>query len=828
MPASERKNFPHILLTDTAKSERYTYPSKGGGEFRLKIRDRKDHGERLKEQLNLIQQQAQGLVEQRSTIGVRSDFGLYLQFESDPGFPLKLESLEDQRSGIELLVAKEQEGEDKKVATATVYVPEGKLVHLFKIVEKYLAETNKKSGEPKNKKLVESIANIKLASLKAFWTDEEEFDSIAKNEKIWWEAWLRAGENLEEQNEILGLFRDQSARHQISLSKNEIFFPERTVLLAYASKAQFLESIFLLNCLAELRRAKVTAETFTRLSRIEQREWVERIKARFIRPHDGVPAICILDTGVNNGHPLIEPGLDDKDMHTYNPNWGLADHDGHGTEMAGLSLYGDLSEVLNDDQPIPLQHKLESVKILPPSGENPPELYGNITKEAVARAEISSPFRNRAICLAVTTTEFRDRGQPSSWSAAIDQLCSGAEDEQTRLMLISAGNVNFDSLVDYPASNQTEGIHDPGQSWNAVTVGACTEKDYIDHLTYPGWSCTASKGGLCPSSSTSLIWQKQWPLKPDIVLEGGNVGWNPAANSADYIDSLQLLSTYWQPQVKYFAATGDTSAATALAARMAAMIQTLYPNFWPETIRGLLVHSAAWTEEMLRGINLWKDKKSAIANLLRIYGFGVPDLTRARWCASNILTLIVQTSRQPYFQEGIDIKTNELHLHELLWPRDILMELGEAEVEMRVTLSYFIEPSPGRRGWNHKFRYASHGLRFETKAATETTDEFRRRINKVARREVDDYEKTSSDSSEWLLGSDLRSRGSIHSDYWRGTAVALAEKGHIAVFPVNGWWRERKHLKRWDRQARYSLIVTIKTPSEEIDIYTPVANLVLV
>jgi hypothetical protein len=74
----------------------------------------------------------------------------------------------------------------------------------------------------------------------------------------------------------------------------------------------------------------------------------------------------------------------------------------------------------------------------------------------------------------------------------------------------------------------------------------------------------------------------------------------------------------------------------------------------------------------------------------------------------------------------------------------------------------------------------------------------------------------------------LRSRGSIHSDYWRGTAVALAEKGHIAVFPVSGWWRERKHLKRWDRKARYSLIVTIKTPSEEIDIYTPVANLVLV
>jgi hypothetical protein len=39
---------------------------------------------------------------------------------------------------------------------------------------------------------------------------------------------------------------------------------------------------------------------------------------------------------------------------------------------------------------------------------------------------------------------------------------------------------------------------------------------------------------------------------------------------------------------------------------------------------------------------------------------------------------------------------------------------------------------------------------------------------------------------------------------------------------VVGWWRERPHLGRFDRRARYSLIVSIRTPVEEIDIYTPV------
>jgi hypothetical protein len=40
---------------------------------------------------------------------------------------------------------------------------------------------------------------------------------------------------------------------------------------------------------------------------------------------------------------------------------------------------------------------------------------------------------------------------------------------------------------------------------------------------------------------------------------------------------------------------------------------------------------------------------------------------------------------------------------------------------------------------------------------------------------------------------------------------------------VTGWWKERPHLNRWNRQARYSLIVNIETDSTEVDLYTPIA-----
>jgi hypothetical protein len=42
--------------------------------------------------------------------------------------------------------------------------------------------------------------------------------------------------------------------------------------------------------------------------------------------------------------------------------------------------------------------------------------------------------------------------------------------------------------------------------------------------------------------------------------------------------------------------------------------------------------------------------------------------------------------------------------------------------------------------------------------------------------------------------------------------------GGIAVFPRKGWW-SKDHL---EQQVRYSLIVTIRTPGQ--DIYTEIAN----
>ena len=109
------------------------------------------------------------------------------------------------------------------------------------------------------------------------------------------------------------------------------------------------------------------------------------------------------------------------------------------------------------------------------------------------------------------------------------------------------------------------------------------------------------------------------------------------------------------------------------------------------------------------------------------------------------------------------------------------------------------------------------------KTATETRTQFRARINKAARDE-EMGQGSQGDEGDWFLGDDLRGRGSIHSDWWEGTASDLAERGHIGVYPVIGWWRESHQLGRWNRLARYALVVTIETPQVDVDLYTPVMN----
>lgn len=810
----------NIILTDTGEVIGYTSPQTGRGEFKFPRRSRVEHGNNLKRKIEIAWEENEEAGRTVGAISVSTREGMYLEFLSSPGNDLKIKSLENMQAGVRLLNVREEGEGDSKIIRATVYIPPGKESYFAKKVSEYL-ESDTASGKPKNAELINSIEDIQLAILEAFWigNNTEIPDMVPK----WCEAWIRIPLNLPEEDPyevVKKEFVNQCKLLSIECKDEMIKFPERAVMLIKANKIQLQGLISLSQYISEFRIAAEVSQFFTELSNSEQNHWVEDLLNRMEVNSDSNTFLCILDTGLNNGHRLIAPVSSDSDLHSYKSDWGRSDHSGHGTEMAGIATFFNLEQVLSTNDEIQIPHKIESVKILPPKGQNDPNLYGYITGQATSIVEIERPNANRVLCMAVTARGHNTKdGSPSSWSAAIDAISSGYEDDTKRLIILSAGNVQLTEISErgYPLSSELHAIENPGQSWNAITVGAFTEKVLITDEQLDGYSPVAEAGDLSPFSSTSTFWDRKWPIKPEIVCEGGNL----ACLDGDYTncDDLSLLTTHFRPVIKNFTTINATSAATAQASWIAAQLMNEYPNLWPETIRGLIIHSAEWTERM-RSRFLGTGLKKEYYNLLRNCGYGVPNLDRALRCAKNSVNLIIEDELQPYHKVKSDYKTKDMHLHELPWPKEVLLGLGEIDVSLRVTLSYFIDPSPGEIGWKDRYRYASCGLRFDVNNVNESTEEFKQRINKQMRDE--DYSGGDSGSDRWKIGSDNRHLGSIHSDIWSGTAAQLCESNLISIYPTIGWWRERPQLRSWNKKIRYSLIISLSTPDTSIDLYAAI------
>ncbi len=642
------------------------------------------------------------------------------------------------------------------------------------------------------------------------------------------EAWLRKGG---EGASIIQRFKREANKAEIFVSERGLDFPETSVFLIRSSINQLKQSVLLLDCLAEFRFSKDSPAFFLDMNPREEQEWAENLSDRISteQSHKEI-AVCILDTGVNYSHPLLAQSITLSDTDSHNPNWGKNDHAGHGTKMAGLALYGDLYPLLVSRDKITLTHCLESIKILPPEGLNPEDLYGVITNEAIARAELLAIERKRIFNLAVTAQDFSNQNSnPTSWSATIDKLAFGYEDDSIkRLFLVSAGNLPYDEIKNYPYSNDLYAVQNPAQAWNCLTIGAFTEKVDIDTTNYPELTAIANEGELSPTSSTSILWNdSDCPIKPEIVMEGGNYAKDKKGFITSH-ESLSLITTRSDFQNKLFTMCGDTSAATAQASRYAALVAYEYPEFWAETIRGILVHTADYSKlnfdyEHIKTLNQEQKK-----NILRRFGYGHPKLKNALSSGKSICTLIIQDEIQPFIKEGSNVKTNEIKFFNLPLPVDALNQFPLEEVELKVTLSYFIDPNIRKINTKYSKTYSSCALRFDSKAGTESLEVFKKRVNKVEREILDSGRLetgfSNPENDQWVFGSNLRSYGSIHSDTWLGTAAQLAKKESICVYPVGGWWKTRKQLEKYNEKIRFSLLVTIQTKNTEVDIYNEIAN----
>jgi len=820
--------FPHLKIEGFGERGSYTTPLRPRSRTNYSDKSRNVHGQFLRERITEISTQiTQESVEDLPDDLIRED-AVYLEFEVNENFNA-FDSLDSERNYYRLLNIKKVDeivGGGSGFSIAVLSTERG-LSHFLQKINQFLdTSLDNENDIPRNKKLVQNIENIKKATVKSLWADHDRYFPET-NTKTWWEIWIRRKNFLEDTNEDQKVI-EQGSKVGISYNNQRLIFPEHLVRLAYATVEELASSLMYLDNIAELRKPHHASEFFTNEDVLEQADWIEElISRREIVRNDSNLFTCLLDTGVNNGHPLLSGIVTDDNMDSYDPQWGTADSmpNGHGTQMSSIILYGDLFEHLLSTNSVKTSISLESLKILQNGVVNSPNMYGHIVIQTIAKILIRHPERQRFFCMSITSDHYNYYGRPSSWSSTIDNLCSGNifDSNEKYLFLVSAGNVLINNASEYSTKNLNTSIEDPAQSFNAITVGAFTQKDLINNQLFPLTQPLASYSGMSPHNSTSINWLRNWPQKPDVVFEGGNLGRDQAGNIIN-IDSLELLAANRNFATNNFSTFDGTSAAAALCSRFINTVYTDYPTLWPETIRALIIHSANWSEEMLSNRDISSFNSDEKKKLLRTFGYGVPNLDKALYSLSNSLTLIIEDELQPFDLKDGRTVTNEMRIFELPWPREILEELGNSEVILNVTLSYFIEPNPGNRIMSTKYNYQSHGLRFRSNNSTESKSEFKARLSSSERSE--DY--TRGNTENWALGPEARSSGSVHRDFWQGPAIELASRNLIGIHPVNGWFKTRKKLDKWNNRVRFSLVVTIESESIETDIYNYILNLVRV
>jgi hypothetical protein len=555
----------HLDITSLADTGEYRRPARTIRRRFIRA-DHAIHGGSLEQQLARAFEQASAGVGFRDPAIAEGVAGIYLQVESLAG--KTLERLELRSKNI-MLAALHSTSEGHE--TAALFIPDEARVELQRRIAEYKESDGRNSPNATHDRF-EPVERIAYQDLAPLWTSPTPIPEA----EAWFEVWCYR----KRQRAVISVIE----RLRMHRSNEHLRFPDFVVLFV-RTNAQGLRRLAW-NCgggIFQLRAGMDHPSVFTRSTPRAQHDWIENALSRLLPPPPDAPAVTLLDVGITRAHPLIEPFVVAQHAAAFDPDWLGDDHDrnGHGTNMAGCALYGDLTFAMADSSPIRVYHFLESVKILPPIGANAPISYGVVTQSAVSIAELMAQ-RSRVFCCAITS-DTQDASRPSTWSAAVDQICSGsmdgdegeeAIDKPKRLLVLATGNIaghegrqTDGDLLRYP-------IEDPAQSWNALCVGGFTDRTDIYDAGYEDFTALATAGSRSPFSRTSIAWDDaSTPIKPEVVFEAGNVAIHDGTNECvEGLESLSVLTTGKDLAARPLVEFNMTSAAVAQAARMAAII----------------------------------------------------------------------------------------------------------------------------------------------------------------------------------------------------------------------------------------------------------------
>lgn len=534
-------------------------------------------------------------------------------------------------------------------------------------------------------------------------------------------------------------------------------------------------------------------------------------------PDQAAAAVCIVDSGIQEGHIWLEGAIDTATSRCFLP--GQAPENvqdevapsGHGTRVAGAVLYP--RDVPRNGTVRPVAW-LQNARVLDANNQLPRELPpAKYIEEVVAHFRATAKqtrLYNHSIAAHVPCTLRR----MSTWATKIDQLAH----ELDVLFIQAAGNLPhttgrannpgileclqsgkaYPEYLEEPAAR----IANPAQSLQALTVGSVAAGAWVgqDKRSF----ATAVNGPSAFSRSGYGIWNA---VKPEVVEIGGDYAIADRAGLPPTIEpetAVELVRRAGDGGPAVAKDDVGTSYAAPKVAHLAAVLQRLFPDGPTLLYRGLIVHSARWPSWM--NGNGWNADK-----ILKLIGFGLPSLERATENTDYRVTLVTPLATA--------IRNQELHLYRVVIPEELRNRAEDTILRIAVTLSYSSEP---RRTRSSRRGYLATWLDWRSSGLREPFDVFKQRM--VAGQEAPARNYPQPD---WCLhyfaqhgdaNQTQRGNGTVQKDWAKVQAHELADELLIAVRAHKGW-----DHREGSGGAKYCLIVSLDADDISVPVYSTVA-----